>query len=107
MSRGPDTRSAATNALLDLVAGTTRGEIDRAFRNAALRHHPDVGGDPSTFRALVEARGALIEQAAQTAPAPPKTANPVVVVPRRRWRDLFAEILDMLRPPRNSRPRVH
>lgn len=34
-------------------------EIKAAFRRYALRHHPDVGGDPARFQAGVEAWRAL------------------------------------------------
>jgi hypothetical protein len=34
-------------------------EVDRAFRRLARVNHPDAGGDPSTFRQLVEARATL------------------------------------------------
>lgn len=32
---------------------------DRAYRNAARRHHPDTGGDPAMFRRVTEARDLL------------------------------------------------
>ena len=33
--------------------------LDRAYRNAARRLHPDSGGDPAMFRRLTEARDLL------------------------------------------------
>jgi hypothetical protein len=42
--------------VLGLVQGATADEIKRAFRAAALRTHPDRGGDEAAF---IEARRAL------------------------------------------------
>ena len=45
--------------LLGLAPGATDDQIESAFRKAARRHHPDVGGDPAKFRELVDARNFL------------------------------------------------
>jgi DnaJ domain len=45
--------------LLGLAPGSSDDEIESAFRKAARRHHPDVGGDPVKFRKLVDARNLL------------------------------------------------
>ena len=37
--------------------------VKSAFRNQAKRHHPDVGGDPSTFRRILQAYEDLLEWA--------------------------------------------
>lgn len=34
--------------------------IAEAYRAAAKRHHPDLGGDPVTFRAVTAARDLLL-----------------------------------------------
>ncbi len=47
-------------AALGLKAGASAAEIQRAFRALSRVHHPDVGGDPAKFRALVAARDRLI-----------------------------------------------
>ena len=42
-------------------------DVMRAFRKRAQKHHSDKGGDPATFRSLVEAKDralALTEGAA-------------------------------------------
>jgi hypothetical protein len=46
--------------VLGLKAGATSAEIQSAFRALSRVHHPDVGGDPARFRALVAARDRLI-----------------------------------------------
>lgn len=54
-----DARTAALR-LLGLAPGSSDQEIETAFRRAARRHHPDVGGDPEKFRSLVDARNFLL-----------------------------------------------
>lgn len=39
-------------------------QIERAFRQLALRHHPDHGGDPAEFRRLKRARDNLLARLA-------------------------------------------
>lgn len=46
--------------VLGLPPGSSDDEIESAFRKAARRHHPDVGGDPARFRAIVDARNLLL-----------------------------------------------
>ena len=73
-------------ALLGVPAHATEDEVRRAFRRAARRAHPDVGGDEATFRTLVAARDVLA--AATTCPrsddGQPRRID-VYDVPRRRW----------------------
>jgi DnaJ domain len=45
--------------LLGLAPGSSDDQIESAFRKAARRHHPDMGGDPAKFRQLVDARNLL------------------------------------------------
>lgn len=45
--------------LLGLEPGSSDLQIESAFRKAARRHHPDVGGDPAKFRELMDARNLL------------------------------------------------
>ena len=45
--------------LLGLAPGASDDQIESAFRKAARRVHPDVGGDPAKFRELVDARNLL------------------------------------------------
>lgn len=54
-----DLRDAAR--LLGISWPATRDEIIKAFRRAALRHHPDVGGSDAAMVAVVEARRVLLE----------------------------------------------
>lgn len=37
-----------------------RERVDFFYRCGAKEHHPDVGGDPDTFRKLTEARDILM-----------------------------------------------
>lgn len=54
-----DERTAALR-VLGLPPGSSDEQIASAFRKAARRCHPDVGGDPAKFRALVNARNLLL-----------------------------------------------
>ncbi|MCU1452560.1 MAG: DnaJ domain [Acidimicrobiales bacterium] len=62
-------------ALLGLRSGADAVEVERAFRDLARAAHPDRGGDPVEFQALVEARN-LLRRAADRA---------VLVVPDVPW----------------------
>jgi DnaJ-class molecular chaperone len=44
-------------------AGCTRAAVNKAFRELALKHHPDRGGDGAMFSRLQEARDIALEQA--------------------------------------------
>jgi hypothetical protein len=46
--------------LLGLPPGSSDDDVELAFRKWARRHHPDVGGDPAKFRAIVAARRLLL-----------------------------------------------
>ena len=50
----PSSRPQLTDAVL------TRKGINDAYRVMAKRHHPDVGGDPSQFHRLAEAKDRLL-----------------------------------------------
>jgi len=54
-----DERVAALR-VLGLAPGASEQQIELAFRKEARRHHPDVGGDPARFRAVVNARDFLL-----------------------------------------------
>jgi hypothetical protein len=56
--------------LLGVPANYTRDDIIAAFRRAAKRAHPDVGGSAELFRKLVEARDRLLASIGTSAPAP-------------------------------------
>jgi hypothetical protein len=61
-------RRTATNdyeaalQLLDIPLGSSSDDIESAFRKCARLHHPDVGGNPAKFRAIVEARNLLLSR---------------------------------------------
>lgn len=46
--------------LLGVPLGSSENEIESAFRKSARLHHPDVGGDPAKFRAILAARNLLL-----------------------------------------------
>lgn len=46
-------------ALLGVPPHAPEDQVRRAFRDAVRVAHPDRGGDPATFRQLVEARAVL------------------------------------------------
>ena len=47
--------------LLGVHKGSTTVEINAAFRKLAWRHHPDQGGEPAAFAALVHAKATLTD----------------------------------------------
>lgn len=49
--------------LLGLQAPVEQSEIVAAYRRLARQHHPDLGGDPDTFRSLTVARDLLLADA--------------------------------------------
>jgi hypothetical protein len=57
---------AAALELLGLPPGSSDDDVESAFRKWARRHHPDVGGDSSKFRALVAARRLLLGRVTYT-----------------------------------------
>lgn len=63
-------------------AGLTVGELRRARRAFVLVHHPDRGGDPTTFAAGLARFALLLDQpgqgtAARPAPTTDPTSSPV------------------------------
>jgi len=48
-------------AVLGLKPGADRGEIERKFRELAMRHHPDRGGAPEEFHRIQKAREKCLE----------------------------------------------
>lgn len=58
--RGQQDERTEALRLLGLPPGSSEKKIESAFRKAARRHHPDVGGDPARFRAIVDARNLLL-----------------------------------------------
>ena len=46
-------RDRDPRAVLGLPLDATKGEAQRAFRRLARETHPDAGGDPADFRAVV------------------------------------------------------
>lgn len=58
--RGQQDEHVAALRLLGLPPGSSDDQVESAFRKAARRHHPDVGGDPARFRAIVDARNLLL-----------------------------------------------
>lgn len=53
-SSAPPQPSQQTFPLLGLVWPFDSSDAKRAFKAACLKHHPDQGGSPETFRAVVE-----------------------------------------------------
>jgi hypothetical protein len=56
----PGERNPADYAVLGLVPGASRREIDAAFRRLAQRAHPDKGGNAEHFTRITQARDRLI-----------------------------------------------
>jgi hypothetical protein len=62
--------------LLGLAPGASDDQVESAFRKAARRHHPDVGGDPAKFRELVDARNLLSTRHWEPETQPAKRQRP-------------------------------
>lgn len=60
---------SAARAVLGVAPGTSRAEIDNAFRRLAKAAHPDRGGSAATFRRLLQARQVALDAASPHAPA--------------------------------------
>src|SRR5262249_31056442 len=65
-----DGASSADFAMLGLRHPFTRQDVQRAFRAKSQRLHPDHGGDPDFFRALVSARDRALAHADNKWPTP-------------------------------------
>lgn len=70
--------AAQARALLAVPLGSSRADIERAFRHHVRHAHPDRGGNPTRFHALVQARDTL-RRSSTRRPAP------VIVVPDPPW----------------------
>lgn len=57
---------------LGVPPGAPSGLVEKAFRHAARRRHPDLGGDATQFRRAMEARSVLLR------PPPPDPVARVV-----------------------------
>jgi hypothetical protein len=56
-------RIEAAVRVLGLTWPTTRAQVTKAFRIAALKAHPDLGGTDAAMRAVIEARDVLLKAA--------------------------------------------
>lgn len=66
MSR-PFTREEALR-VLDLPASADARTVKRAYRRLAREHHPDLGGDPTTFHRLQQAYERLVDDPGRDGP---------------------------------------
>jgi hypothetical protein len=57
--RGGDADTTKFYELLGVSKEADATEIKKAFRKAALQHHPDRGGDPEKFKELSKVRARL------------------------------------------------
>src|SRR5262249_20926293 len=60
--------------ILSITGDYTEQDVLRAFRRAAKRAHPDLGGTAEKFRLIVEARDRLLAALGTSAPDPPDYA---------------------------------
>lgn len=67
---GPEVDVDDPHALLGISSDASDREIRAAYRSAARAHHPDRGGDPAHFRAVVAAYRQLSDPAPSVAASP-------------------------------------
>merc|ERR1719218_393640 len=60
-SRGPVDNSKFYN-LLGVEKNASSSEIKKAYRKAAMQHHPDKGGDPEKFKEITRAYEILSDE---------------------------------------------
>ena len=77
--------------LLGLMPGASDEAVLERFREVALEHHPDQGGDHSNMASILAARDQLLRRAPSTALVPASMAKELVtaavmaaLAPRRR-----------------------
>lgn len=87
-------------ALLGVPAHATTDAVRRAFRAAAAVAHPDRGGDPVRFRALVAARAVLLA----SSPAPPRPSDGAWVAHLRPPVSPLLDVVDVARRPAATAP---
>lgn len=58
----------SARVVLGLAPDAPRREVKRAWRELAKQHHPDTGGEPRAFQALVHARDAGLRAPEQQRP---------------------------------------
>lgn len=58
--------------MLAVPLGASGADVEQAFRHAARRCHPDLGGDAQAFRRAAEARAVMLR------PAPPDPVQRVI-----------------------------
>ncbi|CAN5820080.1 hypothetical protein BH23ACT8_BH23ACT8_21740 [soil metagenome] len=66
---------AEARRLLGVPLGADRAAVTRAYRGMARRAHPDAGGDPAAFAALVAARRVLLTRTAAATAGPATVAT--------------------------------
>lgn len=80
-------RASEAYAVLDLLPSASDEEVNRAYKVAAMRCHPDKGGDAEQFKVLrgaydriLEARGGAASKSSTRAPEPaPQRSSPTEV----------------------------
>ncbi len=87
--------------LLQLPSTATSRDVERSFRRLASKLHPDRGGDPESFRQLLQARAVLHGGVHGTGG---RRAPPIIVHRRPWWRRLPGELLDYVQRRRNPPP---
>lgn len=56
---GPPADTTALYEILGVERDASDSEIKKAYRKLAMKHHPDKGGDPDTFKKMTEAHTIL------------------------------------------------
>ena len=61
----PLSENTALYESLEIEKGSTDAEVKKAYRNLAMKHHPDKGGDPEKFKEISKAYETLSDPVAR------------------------------------------
>jgi DnaJ family protein A protein 2 len=64
--RGKDVNTTALYKTLGVEKNASASDIKKAYRKLAVKHHPDKGGDPDTFKEISKAYDILGDEEKRT-----------------------------------------
>lgn len=87
-------RKSSPHAVLGLVPGASRDEVDAAYRRLIKQHHPDLpGGDAEAAQAIIAAYRSLARGEVAASVPVVVEAPAAAFTARRRWKRLTAAVI--------------